>query len=431
MNESGANIYSDALANGAQLGGFILQRVLGQGGFGITYQGYNPVTRRNVAIKEFFPLGAARRGAQSQLIYSQADTELTEWALRKFRETTTTLCELEHPNIVRVFDYVPANDTGYMVMELLDGATLKDWLLARKEPPSLQDLYPIVDPVMDALAYIHKTGLIHRDIAPDNIQITSTGRPVLIDFGSVSVDLTLAQHRHLSGTVSIKKEGYTAPEQIVTKSKPAPSADIYSMGAVLYQALSGSAPIDGKARVDSAFFSGADPYIALAERNLSNCPPVVARAIDEALSIRPEHRPGSMAEFHARITGAHSDSQTNAVESFQVAATSVTSPFEKLSAPRVEVDEFSPAPSPSAGATGKTVPWELALGDATTIRPHSSEVTNRDEVDPASHRRVLSPELVVLVVILIATALIIGLAWLLGRPSSLPPGSTGTTTYFG
>lgn len=107
----------DALPAGYTIAGYEITRTLGAGGFGITYEAVNPVTRRRVAIKEFYPVGLARRGSCSHVAYSQADDGVIGWALEKLRSTTRLLCDLDHPNILRVLAYMPANSTGYMVME--------------------------------------------------------------------------------------------------------------------------------------------------------------------------------------------------------------------------------------------------------------------------------------------------------------------------
>ena len=156
-----------ALRSGDVVGGYTIVRVIGYGGFGITYRAHNRVTLKQVAIKEFFPVGLVHRDGNSRLIYSQVEADTITWALNKFETTTTTLCGLTHPNIVQVYDYLSTNATGYMIMELLEGQTLADWLKNRAARPSLPEVRPVVEPVMDALCYLHENGLIHRDIAPE------------------------------------------------------------------------------------------------------------------------------------------------------------------------------------------------------------------------------------------------------------------------
>src|SRR5262249_26878820 len=160
-----------ALPAGIEIAGYRIVRMLGAGGFGITYEGYNAVTKRRVAIKEFFPRGIASRESATKLVYAARDADMVVWALDRFERSTTQLCELKHPNIVEVLHYVKENQTGYMIMEYVAGRTLEVWLKERAAPPSLADLRPVLEPVFDALAYVHRTGRIHRDVAPDNIMI--------------------------------------------------------------------------------------------------------------------------------------------------------------------------------------------------------------------------------------------------------------------
>src|SRR5262249_47348885 len=145
-----APAYPNALPNGTVIAGYRIERVLGAGGFGITYKAFNPVTRHTVAIKEFFPVAiAASRGEGGRLLYSTSDAKLVSWALDRFERTTTELCRLRHEHIVRVLNYIRERDTGYMIMDYVDGMTLEAWLRARPSPPTADDLRPLLDPVLD------------------------------------------------------------------------------------------------------------------------------------------------------------------------------------------------------------------------------------------------------------------------------------------
>ena len=290
--------FPSALPVGSMVSGYTIRRVLGQGGFGITYEAFNSVTGRQFALKEFFPQGAVRREDKSRLAYSQSDYDTISWALAKFRETTTTLAALSHPNIVQVHDYVPANETGYMIMELLDGESLNDWLNRRPAPPTLAELRPLLDPVLQALGYVHGKRLIHRDIAPDNILITRDGRPVLIDFGAVSRDVSGMSR--VAATRGVEKVGYTAPEQARAEVQPKPTADIYSLGAVLYHALSGDTMMSGSERA-IAQLSGPDPLTPLAQRRLPQVPASVAAVIDNCLAMLPSKRPQTVENLREAL----------------------------------------------------------------------------------------------------------------------------------
>lgn len=341
MTDSPTSITSfDALPEGTQIGGYTIQRLLGQGGFGITYLAHHKVMERSVAIKEFFPVGLARRDSQSRISYLDVNAETIRWALEKFQTTTTSLCKLEHRNIVKVHDYLPMHDTGYMIMEMLDGVTLKSWLKQRQSPPTLEDLKPIMNPVMEALSYVHGKGLVHRDIAPDNILITRDNRPVLIDFGSASADLSNAMSR-VTGTIGVTKRHYTAPEQSVARATPVPSADIYSLGAVFYRALSGEKPADGAERKDALFYELPDPLEPLSAKPPAGCPAAAVAAIDASLSLKMADRPASVAVFRQKLGFAPGEAMTPIVD--------------------------RPKPNPPAdagGATAKVAPGAGAAGGA-------------------------------------------------------------------
>lgn len=290
---------SDTLSVGYSLVGYRIIRVVGAGGFGITYEALNPVTERRVAIKEFFPAGLARRDTASQVVYTPTDTSVIDWALEKFRATTTLLARMDHPNILRVHDYMPLNGTGYMVMEYLEGQTLQE-LVRRQGALAPERLRPILEPVLEALAYVHGQGLIHRDIAPDNLVITNENRPVLIDFGAVSRDL--GKLTQAVATKGIEKAGFTAPEQAVAEARPEPSADIYSLGAVMYHALTGDQPISGSHRhAQIGLYDEPDPLVPLAARRPAQVSSAMAEAVDACLSLRRKDRPASVEILRERL----------------------------------------------------------------------------------------------------------------------------------
>ena len=283
----------NALPVGSEIGDYKIVRVLGQGGLGIVYEGLNPDTRQQAAIKEFFPSGLVDRGGQGQMVPGEGDANILAWARERFAASTRDLRALDHPNILRVLDHWQANGTGYMAMEYLKGQTLADWLEARSTPPTLDELRPILDPVLDGLAYVHRQGLIHRSLSPADIFMTDQGRPVLIDFG----DLARAEVEE----IGVQVEGYTAPDQIRGNAKPNPTTDVYAVGAVLYRALTGAPPVDAVARSKAMKDGGADPYQPLSQRSMAGISPEAARAIDACLAMRKSDRPQSMGEVRTML----------------------------------------------------------------------------------------------------------------------------------
>ena len=290
-----------ALPAGTVIAGYRIVRVLGAGGFGITYEGESPVTGRRVAIKEFFPRGIASRKGATEIIYAERDTDLVSWALKRFESSTTEQCRLKHPNIVEVFHYLAENDTGYMFMDYVEGTTLEQWLRDRPNLPSEDELRPFIEPVIDALDYLHSMNFIHRDIAPDNIMITADGRPVIIDFGAIMLieSRTLLQAKTVHSFM-VGKQHYSPPEQTREGEVLDARVDIYSLGAVLYRAFTGTPPADTEDRARRIAFGEGDPLAPLSEA-APHVRPELAKAIERALSFRASERQGSIEEFRTSV----------------------------------------------------------------------------------------------------------------------------------
>ena len=283
-----------ALPEGTELvGDYRIQRVLGAGGFGITYLANEPALARRVTIKEYFPADYAARGATSRASpRSQDCAEDYKWGLDRFIEEARTLARFIHPNIVRVHRHFLANNTGYMVLEFEEGGSFKAWLKGLKRAPRQPELDRIVAPLLDALELVHKGDYLHRDIAPDNIIIRKDGSPVLIDFGSARGEI--ASH---SKTVSaLVKPGYSPYEQYATtSSKQGPWTDIYALGSTLYHALSGKRPPDAPSRMIN------DEYVPARDAALSSYRPSFLAAIDKALELEVGERPQSIAQWRGAL----------------------------------------------------------------------------------------------------------------------------------
>ncbi len=238
-----------ALPDGTELvGDYRIKRVLGAGGFGITYLADEKALARLVTIKEYFPADFAARKGGSAAPRSQEVAGDYQWGLDRFIEEAQTLARFDHPNIVRVHRYFRANNTAYMVLHFEEGGSFKSWLKGLKRAPRQAELDSMIAPLLDALEIIHKANFLHRDIAPDNIMVRKDGSPVLIDFGSARGQI--ASH---SRTVSaLVKPGYSPYEQYATTtSSQGPWTDIYALGATLYHAIAGKRPPDAPSRVVS------------------------------------------------------------------------------------------------------------------------------------------------------------------------------------
>jgi serine/threonine protein kinase len=282
-----------ALPDGTELvGDYRIKRVLGAGGFGITYLADEKALARLVTIKEYFPADFAARQATNASPRSKEVAGDYQWGLDRFIEEAQTLARFDHPNVVRVHRYFRANNTAYMVLHFEEGGSFKSWLKGLKRAPRQAELDNMVAPLLDALEIIHKANFLHRDIAPDNIMVRRDGSPVLIDFGSARGQI--ASH---SRTVSaLVKPGYSPYEQYATTtSSQGPWTDIYALGATLYHALTGKRPPDAPSRMLS------DEYVPASEAALSSYRSGFLRAIDKALRLEVGERPQSIAEWRGEL----------------------------------------------------------------------------------------------------------------------------------
>lgn len=299
----------NALRPGAAIAGYHIIRVLGAGGFGITYEADSPFTGKRVAIKEFFPRGIASRDGGTRIVYPARSAEVVEWALKRFESSTLDQCKLKHPNIVDVIHYVKDNGTGYMIMEYVEGDTLEHWLREREFLPAPEDLQPLLAPVMNALEYLHARKMIHRDIAPDNIMVRSDGRPVVIDFGAIKLIEQETQLRTDSPSFAVMKQFYSPPEQIQEDGELDHRADIYSIGAVLYRAFAGRPPASAEDRMQKLAFGKPDSYVPLAQY-APHLARHAAAAVDRALSFNVDARQARIAELGEDLGWSGNGDQT-------------------------------------------------------------------------------------------------------------------------
>ncbi len=298
-----------ALQSGTELvGDYRIERVLGAGGFGITYLAEELALARKVTIKEYFPSDFAARemGSSVACPRSRGSSEDYSWGLERFIEEAKTLAKFDHPHIVRVYRYFRANKTAYMVLHFEEGQSLKAWLKGLGRAPRQIELDAILGPMLDALEVIHAADFLHRDIAPDNIMIRGNGAPVLIDFGSARGDIA----KHSKTVSALVKAGYSPYEQYAaTGRQQGPWTDIYSLGATLYQAISGKRPLDAPTRVVS------DDLAPAREVALSSYRPEFLAAVDQALALRVERRPQSVAIWRAQLFANQAQPQRSATPS--------------------------------------------------------------------------------------------------------------------
>ncbi len=227
---------------------YLIGKVLGQGGFGITYLAWDTVLDLKIAVKEFFPLGLVARsyGGSTIDIYGSHYKEQFNFGKDRFLSEAKTLARFsEHPNIITVRDFFEANDTAYMVMNYIEGGTLEEYLAQAGGKLPYSKMLDIMMPVMDALREVHEAGFLHRDVSPDNIFIRKDGRVILIDFGAARQELQ-SQSRSLS---VLLKTGYSPEEQYRSKGEQGPWTDIYAVSATIYRGVTGQLPPEAMDRL--------------------------------------------------------------------------------------------------------------------------------------------------------------------------------------
>lgn len=259
-----------------------IEEVIGAGGFGITYRAWDPLLQSYVAIKEYYPSGIATRSADSSKVCVTVGQEQREYhrgRIRFLKEAQDVARFQSEPNIVSIYDYLEENDTAYMVMEYLHGCTLKQYIREHGGRLDTDHILHICLSVLDALAVVHKAGMIHRDISPENIFICEDLTVKLIDFGA-------AKQVYLDGeqTMSVVlKPGYAPPEQYAKKDKQGPWTDIYALGATLYFAATGEKPEESFGRVLE------DTIKPVCEVN-PEIPRAMSQVIMRAMSVKIEDR---------------------------------------------------------------------------------------------------------------------------------------------
>ncbi len=276
-------------------GKYLIGRVLGQGGFGITYLAWDANLNIKLAIKEFFPQDLASRAAGHSQVsaYTGSLGSQYEYGLDKFLKEAQTLAQFEgHPNIVSVRDFFKANGTAYFVMSYVEGITLKDHLANSGGRLPIDQARGIIMPVLDALKEVHKVNVLHRDISPDNIFINHKGQVVLIDFGAARQAIG-EKGRSLS---IILKPGYAPEEQYRTKGEQGAWTDIYAVGATLYHLVTGQQPPEALERlVNDTMQAPSELGAALSENE--------ELALTKALAVRAGDRFQAVEEFQAALIG--------------------------------------------------------------------------------------------------------------------------------
>lgn len=284
--------YPLALPVGTVLAGqYIVDKVLGQGGFGITYAATDHKTGGKVAVKEFFPDTLATRTQTVVTAFSGERGESYSYGKTCFLQEAETLAKfIGNNNIVRIHSYFEENGTAYFVMDFVEGMSFDQYIKAKGGKVSYEEAKNVLIPIMDALYAVHNKGIVHRDVTPDNIFITNDGVVKLLDFGAARYSLG-DKSRSLD---VVLKHGFAPKEQYTRRGKQGPFTDIYSLGASFYFALTGKRPPDSVERLDE------DDLIPPSSLGIS-IPQNAEDAILKAMSVQPADRFQTMLAFKNAI----------------------------------------------------------------------------------------------------------------------------------
>jgi serine/threonine protein kinase len=280
---------SDALPVGTRLGEFEIREVIGVGGFGIVYRAWEPALEREVALKEYMPMGMVGRGADGRVtLRSRVYEEDYALGLRSFVNEARLLARFDHPSLVKVHRFWEANGTAYMAMPFYKAQTLRQRRQdIGAQPPTQAWLMSMIEPLLGALAEMHRADVYHRDIAPDNILWCADNRPVLLDFGAARHVLT----DRTQTLTAILKPQFAPIEQYADAQsmRQGPWTDVFALASTCYFMLTGRPPLPATARILS------DDLTPLAQLAPPGFSAHVLATLDWAMSVRPQDRPQSVA----------------------------------------------------------------------------------------------------------------------------------------
>ena len=302
------NLY--CLRKGTRLiGRYTIEGVLGQGGFGITYLDMDELHKKKVAIKEFFPQGIVTRNIEYEdtvTVTLVVEKENYDKGKERFlKEAQTMAMFSKDKGIVKALDFFEINNTAYIVMEYLEGVTLKQYL-RENERIDAEDLVELLVPLIEALDEIHSQGLIHRDISPDNIMVLPDGRIKLMDFGAAR-DYTEFGEKSLS---IVLKPGYAPPEQYQTHGVQGPWTDIYALCATMYKCITGENPPDAIDRL-------VDDHLKKISAFGFTVSPQIEEAIIKGMSVAAKDRYQNVGDFCEDLYGGYEENSEPEAEESQ------------------------------------------------------------------------------------------------------------------
>lgn len=345
-----------ALPDGTVVGSYRIQRMLGDGGFGITYLAEHTALARKVALKELLPPDFATRASDSTVVPRSDDTAPDmDWARQCFLNEARNLSRCEHRNVVKVYDVFEGNGTAYMAMGYEEGRTLTAWLNQLARDPTEQEVLGVLMPILDGLEKVHAIGLLHRDIKPDNLYICNDGRPVLLDFGAAR-EAVVTRTRPMTALVTA---GYAPIEQYSTEDADdvGPASDLYALAATVYRMMVGDKPPEAPRRIRK------DPYQPLTQRLAGRYSAPLLNACDHCLQVMDVDRPQSVSEMRALIQAA------KAAPTMAKATTAPQQQPPPLSDALKRAREATNEPAPRTAAKPPPLPPEVAAPKPVPAKP--------------------------------------------------------------
>ncbi len=288
-----------SLKSGTIVDKYKIIRILGEGGFGITYLAEDIHLGLKVVIKEYFPNEFAMRTHENTITAKSKSIEVFKKGKQRFKEEAQILAKFNHPSIVKILGYFEANDTAYFVMEYEEGMDLSQYLKQQNRALSQEEILSIIMPILEGLKEVHKFNYLHRDIKPGNILLRANKSPVLIDFGATRVAVNDDKNKSVTSTLT---EGYAPFEQYSTDLKrQGPFSDIYAVGAVMYKMITMKTPIASQTRSFQILQDGNDLLEKLSKMNLKAYDQSFLEAIDKTLESKPTDRQQSVEELQQSL----------------------------------------------------------------------------------------------------------------------------------
>jgi len=274
---------SSALQPGSLIGDLQINAILGVGTFGITYLVTDPAIGTRFALKEYLPSKHVSRQENGEVVPNDEQSgQVFAAGFKLFLTEARLVATLDHPNVIKVLRYFEANGTAYFLMPYYQGQPLHH-LLESKGTFDRDHARALMLPLMNALAYIHKQGIVHQDIKPANIYMTEGDGPILLDFGVAAAGT--------DGSHKLGSEGYAAPEQTEAHDLVGPWTDIYGLAATLYRCVTGRIPTSAAIRQKVITGGGADPLTPFQKLAPAEQYGGLTDAVELGLKVQPQERP--------------------------------------------------------------------------------------------------------------------------------------------